>query len=225
MLLEEGEEPVAPHHAGRHLGPEVAQDDVRDPNVLFEDGHQGLVGPPLLEELERRQAQPFLEDLGGVRGGAARRLAPHVLVVGHGAGQGHRLALVTNGNDDDDVGKVGPPIIRIIHQVHVPLAHGGGREGADDPLDPGDEHPEVGGDGRGLGDGLAAGIEEGRRGVQALPDDARVAGLEEGELHLLGDHVERVPEHLEGDGVDGHPRPSAARDGGWRRPRSGNRVG
>ena len=43
-----------------------------------------------LAQLQRRDADPFLPDLGGHGWHRSRRHATHVLMVGHGGGVGHR---------------------------------------------------------------------------------------------------------------------------------------
>ena len=54
--------------AGGELGPEVAHDHDRHPDVLLDQAQQGLVGRPGLVELQGRDAQPLLVDLGGIGG-------------------------------------------------------------------------------------------------------------------------------------------------------------
>src|SRR6185503_6599955 len=66
------------------------------------------------------------------------------------------------------------------------------------------ERAQVDRDGRGLGDGLALDVEEGGGGVEPFLHDRRGRALEERQLHLVGDGVEAVPEHLEQDRVDDH---------------------
>ena len=55
-----------------------------------------------------------------------------------------------------------------------------------------------------LSDGLAVGVEQGGGGVEALLHDRRRRALEQRQLHLVGDGVEPVAQHLEEDRVDGH---------------------
>ena len=55
------------------------------------------------------------------------------------------------------------------------------------------------GDRRGLGDRLAARVEERGGGVEALLHDRRRRALEERQLHLVGDGVEPVAQYLEED--------------------------
>ena len=48
-----------------------------------------------------------------------------------------------------------------------------------------------------------ADVEERRRGVEAFLDDRRGRALEQRQLHLVGDGVEPVAQHLEEDRIDG----------------------
>ena len=75
------EQPALAHAQGRDLGPHVAQDLVRNPHVLLDHPHQGDIGLATLDDFGRRNAQPFLENLGAVGRVAARHPAPHVGVV------------------------------------------------------------------------------------------------------------------------------------------------
>src|SRR2546422_7233644 len=54
-----------------------------------------------------------------------------------------------------------------------------------------------------LGDGLALDIEKCGRRVETLLDDRRRRTLEEGNLHLVGDGLETVAQHLEEHGEIG----------------------
>ena len=94
-------------------------------------------------------------------------------------------------------------VVRVVQQERVAVAHALGRKGAHDALGRALERAQVDGDGRGLGDGLAADIEERRGGVEAFLDDGRGGALEQRQLHLVGDGLEPVAQHFQEDGIDG----------------------
>ena len=60
------------------------------PLVPLDQRKQGLVAQTALVEFERRDAQPFLIDLGRVRGVGARHPAPDIGLVAHRASPGDR---------------------------------------------------------------------------------------------------------------------------------------
>ncbi len=72
-------------------------------HVLADHRHQGLVDDSSVAELQQRDAQAFLEDLGGVGGHRSWRQAAHVLVMRHRRGEGQHLALDDHRLDDCDV--------------------------------------------------------------------------------------------------------------------------
>ena len=67
--------------AGRELGAEVAEELDRQAHVLLQDREEGLVARALVVEAERRDAHPFLVDLGGIGGVGACHSAADICVV------------------------------------------------------------------------------------------------------------------------------------------------
>ena len=139
----------------RDLRHEVAREGVGEPHVAPEETEQVLVERPRAEELRRRDDDALLEQLRGVGGDAARGAAAHVLVVAHGAGEGHRAPLGEHRHGQGDVGKMGAAVVRIVQEEGVAVLHGRRREGLHQPLGRELQRAEVDGDGGGLRDGLA----------------------------------------------------------------------
>ena len=92
--------------AGGDLGAQVADHLDRLARVLLDDPEHGLVLAAGLVELEQRQPQPLLVDLGRVHGDRAGREAADVDVVRHRRGVPLELAVVEDRLDHVDVGQV-----------------------------------------------------------------------------------------------------------------------
>ena len=188
--------PARADRARRDLRVEVAHERLRHPHVEAEEIDEGAVDLAPVAELEGRDADPFLEDLGRVRGHGAGRHAPHVLVVGHRGAQGNRPSARKNRHDEGNVREVRPTEVRVVHDVDVALAHLRHRKLSEHRPHDRDEGREVDGDRGRLGERLALEGEEARRRVEPLLHDGRKRATDQGRLHLVRDAVELVAHHL-----------------------------
>ena len=127
---EELAQPRGPQPSRRHLGHEIAGEDIRQPDVPPEQVEQVLVQLAAAEELGGRDDDALLVELGGVGGHAARGAPAHVLVMAHGARQRHRPPVGEHGKGQRDVRQMGPPVVGIVEEEGVAVARAPGRERA-----------------------------------------------------------------------------------------------
>ena len=204
MRGEELAQANAPEPSCRHLRHEITGEHLGKAHVAREQAEQVLVQLAGAEELGGRDDHALLVELGGVRRHAARCAAAHVLVVAHRAGERHHAAVGEDRYRERDVRQVGAAVVGIVQQEGVAVLHAVRGKGPDDALRGELQRAEVDRDRGRLRDGLAAGVEERGRGVEPLLHDRRGRALEERQLHLVGDGVETVAQHLEEDRVDRH---------------------
>ena len=103
---------------------QVAPQQFRLAHVLQDDGADRLDQLAGLEQLDRRDAQAFLEDLGGARAVAAGRGAADIQVMAQRADEADAPALVEHGLVGDDVGQVLAAAVGIVGDddiVRLPL--------------------------------------------------------------------------------------------------------
>ena len=172
------------------------------------------------DELERRDDEALLEELGRAGEGAGGHAADVGVVgaVGDEADEGlaaaaagvhPSISLRTNGTlrrredggDEGDVVEVRAAEVGVVEGDDVA---GGEVEALEGGGDGSGHGAEVDGDVGGLRDHVAVGVKEGAGVVLALLDVRGEAGAAEGDAHLLGDGGEEVLEDLEGYGVYGH---------------------
>ena len=202
MALGELMDSAAPDRARGDLRVQISHEALRDPYVEVQQIEQGLIGLACIVELQRRDADPFLVDLGRVGRHRPGRHAPDILMMGHRRAERDRPALVEHRHDQRDVRQVCPTVVGIVHHVDVALAHLGRRELDEHLLHHRDQGREMDGDGGGLRDGLPFDREEARGGIEAFLDDRRERAPEQRRLHLVGDAEELVADHLHRDGVE-----------------------
>ena len=123
--------------------------------------------------------------------------------MAHRARQRRGAPLREDRDGERDVRQVRAAVIGIVQQKGVAVLHALGWKRAHDPLRRELQRAQVDGDGRRLRDGLSLDAEERRRGVEPFLHNRRGRTLEQRELHLVGDGVQAVAQHLEQDGVDG----------------------
>ena len=122
---------------------------------------------PRLVELERRDAQAFLVDLGRVRGVRARDAAADVGVVADRRGEGEPLAVDEDRLEDEDVGQVHAAFERVVHDEDVARPDVV-PEAAQHRRQRGRDRAEVAGQGQALRDQPAVGVAERRRVVHVV---------------------------------------------------------
>ena len=81
VLADQAHEFALAERAGRKLRLEIADHQIRQADVLGDDVEQRLVAHPAVEQLERRNPQAFLKNLGGIAGVGSRHAAADVAVM------------------------------------------------------------------------------------------------------------------------------------------------
>ena len=119
VALDEREIAALAGEARRDLGTDVAEDDVGNADVLLEHVEDGLVRSPCLEQLDRRDAQSLLEDLGRVRAVAARGLAADVGLVADADRPADALVRDEDRLEQVEVRQVRPALVRVVEQELV----------------------------------------------------------------------------------------------------------
>jgi hypothetical protein len=194
-----------PDLVSRDLGQKVAPALVGGPDVGQEQVEDALVQPATGIEFQRRDDQAFLEKLGG-QGHGSRGHAADVGVVGPVGHEEAEPAAQEDGRYAGDVRKVGATAVRVVQDGQVARLEGHDPERG---LDREGHGPEVDGDVRALGQGLAPAIEKGAGEVLSFLDVGGEGRPAQDGGHLLGDGDEDVLEQLDLDGVDAlHRRPA-----------------
>ena len=208
--------------AGGELSAQIAEQLDRQADVLLDQREQGLVAHTLGIELERRDAQAFLVDLGRVRGVGPCDPAADVGVVADRGGEREPPAVVVERLEQEDVGQVHAALEGVVHDEDVARPDVL-PELRDHRSERGRDRAEMARQRQALRHELAVRVAERRRVVHVVLEHARVGRAEHGERHLVGDREDRVAEQLEGDRVvargHGAPplRPAEATPGGARR--------
>jgi hypothetical protein len=161
-----------------------------------------LAPPTLLVELQWRDADALLENLGGAGVvGSVRRPADVALVRAVDGPEHHPLA-VEHRHEGGQVGQMVAAEVGVVEQVDVarpylPL------EELVDRLGRKRQRTDVDGHMLGLGDQPPVGIAQRRREIPARVQDLRVGGAQHGLAHLLDDGAKAVLDHRHGDRIDG----------------------
>jgi len=212
VLLEEPEHAALAHDAGADLGAQVLANDV-EADVGEDEIPDVPPELPLFVDLDGRDAERFLPDLGRVRVVSPRDRPPDVGLVSLGGGPGDELVLeedrfvdgdvvvlVSHAEDvvvEDDVS--GMDVVTVV--VEDVLAYRPEREGEDGEVLRLLQHVPL------------AVVEPGDE-VLGLAENGRPRGLLEADAHLVGDGLERPRQHREQNRVDlahaaSPPRPDA----------------
>ena len=206
--------------ARRELRPQIAEHLNRHAHVLLDQRKQGLVAPAALVEFERRDAEPFLIDLGRVRGVGARHAAADIGLVAHRAGPRDRGVVRAGLEDrfeDEYVRQMHAALERIVQDEHV-AGINLPRECRLHRGDRGRHRAQMPGQGQPLRDQHAVAVEQRRRIIHVVLEDARIGRAKHGQRHLVGDPEQRVFEQFELDRVTDHRATSAWRFRLQRRP-------
>jgi hypothetical protein len=190
--------------AGGELGTQIAEHLDRHPHIAVDHHVQGFVGLAALIEAQWRDAQPFLVNLGTVRGIGARHPPADIRVVADGRGDGDALPIHEDRREQENIGQVHPALEGVVEDEDVALrhrlavaAHDGGQRFRD--------AAEVARQGQPLGDQPALGVAEGRGVIHVVLQHRRIGGAMDGQRHVIGDREERVLEQLELDRVVASP--------------------
>ena len=192
------QEPASPDVAARDQCIEIAFVRLRRPRVRFEDPHQHAAHLAAVDQLHRRDEQPFVVHVAAVRPHAK---TAEVVQVRRAGGERHRTFAVEDRRHKQHIVQVPGRHPRIVGRVDVALAHGVER----DVLQ---HEPHRGGHGvdvtRGAGDRLgehaAVGGEYPGRDVAALAHERAEGGADEDLGLLLHYRLKAVPHHLVVDG-------------------------
>ena len=169
----------------------------RRAGVLQDVLKQRLLPDALVGQLDRAVDVAFRPVIDEVDGKAGEGAAD-VEQMRRGTGEADQLAVVEDGHDDRDVGRVGRTEVRIVVQDDVARVDvvAQQRDHALDDLRHGaHEHRR----GVRLGDVVALRVKQARAEVLGLADDRRVRHAVEHTRHLLGDGVERAADHAHQD--------------------------
>ena len=201
VAVEQGGQALLADGERRGLRLDVADPLVGDPDVRQDDRQDLLIQPALLVELDGRQAQALLLDLGRIGGEAARHGTTGIRPVAGVGEPGEQLAAVEERLGEAHVHQVRAAEIGVVDDDHVArpdlghaLDHRLGRE-----LHGADEHrqPQIA-----LGDQGAVAAVDAIRAVHRLRDHRAERGAAEREVHLVADLHQAALDHREGDGVE-----------------------
>ena len=202
VAVHEFQHPPLPHVQRADHRLQVAVGHPRRAHVGHDDVPDGLHVLAALDDLQRRDAQPLLEDLGGVAGETAGHLAAHLGHVPDARHEGHQLVVVEDGLDDAVLGEVTATPERVVVEDHVLGVEVLGADLVDRPLDDEEDGAELRRAELGLRDHLAARVEDGAGEVQPLVEQRRVGRVAHGDAHLARRGDQEVVGHLQGDLVD-----------------------
>ena len=198
----EGLHPLGRLAAGADHGVEVALALARPAHVVEDEIERGLVGHAAVHDADGRDADAFLEDLGGVAGEAARAHAAHVAPVRAHHREDEEPPVREERIDHGHVVQVGAAGIGVVVQEDVArvdvvaelLLHRLHR-----PADRHDVERVV----LALGhrDELGVAVHEHAGEVLALVEDRGVGGAHQGHAHLAHDRGEGLAQDLQRDRV------------------------
>ena len=203
--------PSRADRAGGDLRVDVAHQHVRHAHVLPQHRDQRVVQRVAATELQQRDANAFLEDLGGVGRRGARRHAADVLVMRHRRADRDHASVGEHRHHDGDVRQMRAAEIGVVEDPDVALAHRLERHVVQQPSHHRRQRAEMHRDGERLRQCLALQREQAGRGVQAFLHDGGEGAAHQRELHLVGDAVELVAQHFERDRIDVHAQPRVSR--------------
>ena len=184
----------------RHLRQQVAMHQRRHAHVAADDAPHRVVAFTAGNQLQRRQPQPLLVDLGVVAGVAAGHAASDVGVMRDHAQPGDEAAVGEHRLEQEDVGQVAGARVRIVAGQDVPRLHVPGELGQDAVQ--GRLHgAHVERQGQPLGHLLAGAGEHGGGEVHAVLDHGRARGTHHGHRHAVGGRHQRAADHLARDRV------------------------
>ena len=182
----------------------VAHALVRIAAVSSDECQQAFAEPAAVHQLDRRDDDAFLVDLGAERQRTGRHAAD-VGMVGAAGDEVFGPAVGENGRDHGDVRQMGAAAPGVVEHDDVALVKV--VEGAHGRLDRGGHAAEVHGDVRGLGHHARLRVKDRAAEIEALLDVGAEAGAPQRLAHLLGDGGKQAAKDFERDGVDAHAWP------------------
>ena len=185
VLVDEAEEVAFVETDGGEEGLDVAEDLVRYADVLFEDAPDGLVELAFRVELEGREDQALLVDLGVVAGVAAGNPPSDVGLMSDATTPADQDVVNEYGLEQENVGQVAGALVGVAVGEDV-SGEDVVAEGVHHALEGGGHAAEMRRQGEALGDLLPLGVEQGGGEVHAVLDDRRAGGADHGDGHGIG---------------------------------------
>lgn len=199
--LDELDEALLGDVAAGDLSTNISQDLLRNPCVLGDDAEERGVGASLLVELQERDPQSLLVDLGGMDGVAARCDSAYVLLVRECRHEPHAFVADEDRLDHIEVGQVhAAGSVRIVQDEDVSRADlvTVAREQV---LHRVRERADVERGREPLGQHAPVAVEDGCGVVEGVADERGVCCSHERDRCLVGKRVERALHDLERDRV------------------------
>ncbi len=202
QLLDQQREPLGADAGRADHGAQVAVERLGQAGVEHEEAPQVVARPAALDQLQHRQPDAFVEDLGGRRIVGARRAAADVGLMGAVAGEGDQRSGREHRPRDHPVRQViAARGVGIVQQEHV-FGFDGILEVAQDGAH--GEAAAAGMDGNavGLADQDAARVGDEAGEVVALAEDRRARRARHHPAHLVRDVVQPVLHQRQGHGIE-----------------------
>ena len=199
----ERREPPHPDRAGRNLRHQVALEGFGDAHIAPQDLQQRVVEDVAVAQFQRRQPDALLKNLRRIGRHRTGRHAADVLVVGHRGGERDRAAAREHRHHHGDVGQMRAAEIGVVHAVDVarrasPRSETRSRKRATQGISVA----------RWIGIAIAC-ASVSPCSVNRLADASSPSFtigenelLQQRQLHLVGDAVELVAHHLDGDRIE-----------------------
>ncbi len=215
MLLAQPQQPSFGGAGRGHLGHQVALPFGGPAQVGQQEVALLLVDAVGGEEAQRRDAHALLPGLG--RGGeiAAGPGASDVAPVGQADGEGEQTAFEEDRPDRLHVGQMVAADLGQVEEPDIARLQALGGDTFEELLHREAHDAEMDRDVAALGDQVALVVGEGRRQVTGLAQQRRASRAHDHERHLLGGGRQRMPDHLDGEGIDAVPHRASSRIQRW----------
>ena len=196
--------PALTDPARSELGLEIAEHDVGNTHVDADELEQGLVRPAALVELQHRDTQALLVDLGGIGRARPRHPAPDVVVVADQHRVAEQIVIDEDRHEHEDVREMhAARLVRVVEDDDVP-----GRDVVavlpDHRLHCIRDRAEMQRKAEPLGDHPPVAVAEGARQIHGVLHDRRIRDAHHREHHLVHHRANRILHELEPNRVVGH---------------------
>ena len=195
----ERQQPLLPHTLRRQLSLQVSPPFIRRAAVGRDQGQQSLCPLPACHQLDRRDHDPLLVQLGAQRQRAGCH-ATDIGVVGAAGDVKAHLPADKDRRHHRHVGQVSPAVVRVVEDDDV--ARRKGAYSFDGRGDRGGHAAQVDRNVRGLGDHARLGVKYGAAEIQPLLDVGTEAGALQGHAHLFCDGGKETLEYRQADRID-----------------------
>ena len=202
VALEQTREFAHTHLRRRILRLKVAEHPVGNTDVQRDQTRNRVVHAPGFVKLERRDAQPLLEDLGGVAGVGSGYPATHIGMVADHHAEPLTHAFIKERHEHEDIWQVHAALIGFV-QDHGVAGDEVAAIAGEDLLHRLGNCTEVQRDRLGLRDHPALRIADGRGVIHDVLDDLGTRSAQHRVGDLIDDCIHRVLDDREGHGVNG----------------------